>query len=155
MKGTQPDERCVVLKLPTLTSGTLGNSMEGTQSDDNAWCLRLSWELKVNLFLAKVESVWCMAVRHGQWQQTKPKLSTVSTLELRVVHQVSWRDLITNWELYGNLLKLSTKIQQRWMKFAVHCYWNSELVASQRAMAANPQQKEQGSTASNLCRNSS
>ena len=48
MEGTQPDERCVVLKLQTLTSGTLGNSMEGTQSDDNAWCSRLSQELKVN-----------------------------------------------------------------------------------------------------------
>ena len=57
MEGTQPDEICVVLKLPTLTSGTLGNSMEGTQSDDNAWCSRLSQELKVNLFLATVESV--------------------------------------------------------------------------------------------------
>ena len=58
-------------------------------------------------------------------------IAGVYTRMLRVVHQVSWRDHTTNRELYGNLPKLSTKIQQRWMKFAVHCYRNSELVASQ------------------------
>ena len=56
----------------------------------------------------------------------------VYTRMLRVVHQVSWRDHITSLELYGNLPKLSTKIQQRRVKFAGHCYRNSEqLVASQ------------------------
>ena len=55
----------------------------------------------------------------------------VNTRILRVVHQVSWRDHTKNRELYGNLPKLSTKIQQRRMKFVGHCYRNSELVASQ------------------------
>ena len=96
------------------------------------WCSRLSQELKVNLFLAIVESVlmygceaWTMAAN-----LTKSG-DVVYTRMLRVVHQMSWRDNITNQDLYANLLKLSTKIQQRRMKFAVHCYWNSELVASQ------------------------
>ena len=54
-----------------------------------------------------------------------------NTRMLKVIHQVSWRDHIKNLELYGNLPKLSTKIQQRRMTFGGHCYQNSELVASQ------------------------
>ena len=55
----------------------------------------------------------------------------VYTRMLRVLHQVCWRDHFTNVVLYRNLPKLSTKIQRMRMKFASHCYRNSELVASQ------------------------
>ena len=74
---------------------------------------------------------------------------------LRVVHQVSWSDHTKNWDIYGNLPKLSTNIQHRRMKFAGHGYRKSELEASQLMLWQPTHGKKNGTTASNLCRQSS
>ena len=48
------------------------------------------------------------------------------TRMLRVACNISWREHITNEELYGSLPKLSTKIRERRMKLAGHCIRHHE-----------------------------
>ena len=86
MEGTQPDENCVVLKTKAGIAGETFPGCSGFNPD--------AWTMTANLIKA---------------------IDGVYTRMLRDVHQVSWRDHITNMELYGNLSKLSTKIQQRWV----------------------------------------
>ena len=61
------------------------------------------------------------------------------TRMLRMALGVSWRDMIPNNILYGNLPKLTDKIRERRLKVAGHCYRHPELVA-QKLTLWRPQQ---------------
>ena len=56
-------------------------------------------------------------------------LDGVYTRMLRVALNVSWKDHITNVNLYGKLPRLSDKIRQRRMRLAGHCVRHLELSA--------------------------
>ena len=58
---------------------------------------------------------------------------------LRMALGVSWRDMIPNNVLYGNLPKLTDQIRERRLKLAGHCYRHPELVA-QKLTLWRPQQ---------------
>ena len=77
MEGTQPDENCVVLKTKPGIDGKTFPGYSGFNPD--------AWTMTANLTKA---------------------IDGVHTRMLRDVHQVSWRDHITNLELYRNLPKL-------------------------------------------------
>ena len=49
---------------------------------------------------------------------------------LRMVKNISWRDHLTNNELYGNLPKISVKIRQRRMRLAGHCIRHEDEIAN-------------------------
>ena len=49
---------------------------------------------------------------------------------LRAALNVSWKDKITNHELYGELPLLSQKLKERRLRFAGHCHRSQEEIAS-------------------------
>ena len=81
----------------------------------------LSRNLKLRLFIATAESTFL----YGAETWTLPKSLAKSiddcyTRMLRMATNVSWSSHVTNEVLYGNLPKLSTKIQQRRTRLAGH-----------------------------------
>ena len=89
---------------------------------NNIWRSNLTKNIKVKLFQATVESVllygsetWTFTNKIG-----KP-LDGCYTRMLRKALDVSWKDHITNKELYGDLPKITTQISKRRLKFAGHC----------------------------------
>ena len=49
---------------------------------------------------------------------------------LRMVKNISWRDHLTNNELYGNLPKISVKIRKRRIRLAGHCIRHEDEIAN-------------------------
>ena len=85
------------------------------------WNSQLSKALKIRLFVTTVESV--LLYGSETWTMTatmKKRLDGCYTKMLRMVQNISWRSHTTNAELYGNLPKVSTKVQQRRMRLAGH-----------------------------------
>ena len=82
-----------------------------------------SWTLKRNFFRAVVESVFLYGSE--AWTLTKKlerKLDGTYTRMLRVVFNISWKLLLTNKKLYGNIPTLSKTIRERRTRFAGHCF---------------------------------
>ena len=78
--------------------------------------------LKLNLFAAIVESVFLYGSETWTINKKIEKMTDGTyTRMLQAATNVSWKDHITNKDLYGNLPKLSTKIRERRMKLAGHC----------------------------------
>ena len=88
--------------------------------------------LKRRLFVTTVESVllygceaWTLTVKDEK------ALDGVYTRMLRAALNVSWKDHVTNIDLYGYLPRLSDTIRKRRMRLAGHCVRHSELTASE------------------------
>ena len=123
----------------------LGAWMESTAKDIKqrkaaAWraCSKLSkiWKsslprkFKLRLFSATVESVLLYGCE--AWTTTpkiEKELDGCYTRMLRTVLNVSWKQHMTNEELYGNLPKISHRIQIRRTRFAGHCFRSEEPVS--------------------------
>ena len=89
---------------------------------NNIWRSNLTKNIKVKLFQATVESV----LLYGSeiWTVTNKidkSLDGCYTRILRRALNVSWKDHITNKELYGDLPKITTGISKRRLQFAGHC----------------------------------
>ena len=87
------------------------------------WKSSLKKELKLRFFRACVESI--LVYNSETWTLTKvmeTKIDGLYTKLLRRVLNVSWRDHVSNKELYGNLPPLSYTIRQRRLRFAGHCF---------------------------------
>ena len=89
---------------------------------NNIWKSNLTKNIKVKLFQATVESVllywsetWTVTNKIGK------SLDGCYTRMLRKALDVSWKDHITNKELYGDLPKITTQINKRRLQFAGHC----------------------------------
>ena len=88
-------------------------------------------ESKVRQFLATVESVFLYGSE--TWtltNSTEKQIDGAYTRMLRSAKNFSWRDHITNKDLYGHLPKVSSKIRERRMRVAWHCVRNKEEEAS-------------------------
>lgn len=99
---------------------------------DKIWKSNLKKELKIGLFRATVESV--LLYGSNSWTMTKEmerKINGTYTRLLRHVLNVSWRQHLTNRELYGNLPKLTDTICHRRVMFSGHCYRSSNEVVHQ------------------------
>ena len=90
---------------------------------DKIWNSSLSRPFKLRVFAATVESVltygceaWTLSPRLSK------SLDGCYTRMLRKVLNISWKQHLTNKELYGDLPKLSHKISVRRRRFAGHCY---------------------------------
>lgn len=96
------------------------------------WSSSLKKSLKVRLFIATVESV--LLYNCGTWTLTKQmekSLDGVYTRMLRMALNVSWKQHITNEELYGDLPKITAKIAMHRLRLAGHCVRHPEEIASQ------------------------
>ena len=123
----------------------LGSWMESTAKDvkqrkaaawracnklNKLWKSSLSREFKLQLFAATVETV--LLYGSEAWTVT-PKIAKeldgCYTRMLRVVQNVSWKQHMTNTELYRDLPKISQKIKIRRLRFAGHCFRSNECVS--------------------------
>ena len=125
----------------------LGSNTESTATDVNIriakawyalkklsiiWNSNLTDEIKKGFFRAAVESV--LLYGSSTWTLTKQlesKLNGNYTRMLRAVLNKSWRDHITNKELYGNLLPIVDVIRERRLRFIGHCWRSKEELISQ------------------------
>ena len=90
---------------------------------NNIWKSNLSRTIKLLLFLATVVSI--LLYGSETWSLTvadEKRLDGTYTRMLRQVLNISWKDKITNKELYGEAEKLSSIIQRRRLKLAGHVY---------------------------------
>ena len=95
------------------------------------WHSSLSRSIKISLLAATVESVLLYGCE--SWTMTaklEKQLDGCYTRMLRAALGVHWSQHMTNEELYGKLPKLTTKIRERRLKFAGHCYRREEELAS-------------------------
>ena len=99
---------------------------------NRVWSSPLKTYIKVRLFLATVESV--LLYRRNIWRLTKKleqQLDGTYTRMLRRALNVSWKQHMTNEELYKNLQNVSKKIAERRLRLAGHCLRDPEEIASQ------------------------
>ena len=85
-----------------------------------------------NQFISTAESV--LLYNSNTWTLTKQmekSLDGIYTRMLRMTLNVSWKQHMTNQELYGNLPKVTSKIAMRRLRLAGHCVRHPEEIASQ------------------------
>ena len=93
-------------------------------SMNTIWKSRLSTNLKRHFFRAAVESV--LVYGSVTWTLTtslekKKTIDGTYTRMLRAVTNKSWRDHLTNEQLYGDIPKISKSIRMQRLRFAGHC----------------------------------
>ena len=99
------------------------------------WTSTLSKRIKIRLFIATVESVLLYGAETWTITQTmKKQLDGCYTRMLWMALNVSWKQLIPNIQLYGELPPVSTKVQQRRMRLAGHCVRHDDEVANKLVM---------------------
>ena len=99
------------------------------------WKSSLSRKIKIRIFLATVESV--LLYNCNTWTLTKQlekSLDGTYTCMLRMALNISWKDHMTNEQLYGDLPPLSKKITTRRLKLAGHCIRYKEEISSNIVM---------------------
>ena len=80
-------------------------------------------EIKINIFKATVESI--LLYNATTWRMTvglQKSLDGAYTKLLRYALNVRWQDHVKNVDLYGSLPKVSSRLRQRRLAFAGHCY---------------------------------
>ena len=95
------------------------------------WNSSLSRTIKVRLFIATVESV--LLYGSEAWTITKAlekRINGCYTRMLRMILNISWKQKLTNDQLYQELPRVANKIADRRMKLAGHCIRHPELSAS-------------------------
>ena len=95
------------------------------------WSSNLKRQIKIRLFVSTVESVLLYGSETWTLTNTLTKqIDGMYTRMLRMVKNISWRDHLTNNELYENLPKISVKIRQRRMRLAGHCIRHEDEIAN-------------------------
>ena len=101
------------------------------------WKSQLSDRLKLNFFTATVESVFLYGCE--SWTLTKQlerKIDGTYTRMLRDVKQIHWSSHTPNSQVYGTMPKISTKIRARRLRFAGHCFRQTDLPVSKLVLWA-------------------
>ena len=102
------------------------------------WNSNLGKELKIRFFKATVESVLLYGSECWTLTNTLSKrLDGVYTRMLRAVINITWRDRLTNEQLYGRLPKVSQTVCQRRLRFSGHC-WRSKNEMVQKVLLWEP-----------------
>ena len=95
------------------------------------WTSSLKNSFKIRLFLSTVESV--LLYNSESWTLTKKmekSLDGTYTRMLRMAKNVSWKQHMTNEELYAGLSKITEKIALRRLQLAGHCIRHPEEISS-------------------------
>ena len=101
----------------------------------NIWKSNLHRDLKIRLFIATVESI--LLYGSETWTITKSlskRIDGCYTRMLRMALNVNWKEHRTNKEVYGDLPRLTSKIQQRRMRLTGHIVRHNDLVAHKLAL---------------------
>ena len=89
-------------------------------------------KIKARLFSATVESVLFYGCE--TWTLTpamEKSLDGCYTRMLRAAFNISWRDMVTNAELYQGIQKVTEKIRAKRLQFVGHCQRHPELPVQQ------------------------
>ena len=95
------------------------------------WSTNIKKSIKIRLFTATVESV--LLYGSETWTLTNRLTKMIDgcyTRMLRMALNVSWKQKMTNTDLYGKLPKISSKITERRLKLAGHIHRHPELTAN-------------------------
>ena len=95
------------------------------------WNSALSRKVKVHLFCATVEYV--LTYGSETWTLTKAlqkQLDGCYTRMLRMALNISWKQKLTNEQLYQELPPISCKVRSRRMRLAGHCHRHTDEIAS-------------------------
>ena len=95
------------------------------------WTSNLSIRLKRNFFRATFESV--LVYGAITWTLTialEKKINGSYTRMLRVALNISWRDHMSNKDLYGKILKITDTIREQRLRFSGHCWRSKNEVVS-------------------------
>ena len=96
------------------------------------WKTTLPRTFKVRLLSATVESVLLYGCESWTLTQKLEKmLDGCCTQLLRCALNISWKDHVTNEELYDNIPKISQKNQKWRLNLVGHCYQHKEEAAAQ------------------------
>ena len=96
------------------------------------WKSSLKKDLKTRIFLTTVESVLLYNCNTCTLtKQLTKKLDGVYTRILRMALNVSWKQHLTNADLYGKLPPVSSKVAMHRLRLADHCVRHPEEMASQ------------------------
>ena len=101
----------------------IGQAWKALNKMDKIWNSTLQDNVKIGFFRATLESVLLYGAE--TWTLTKKmndRLDGTYTKMLRVVLGVSWRDHMTNKELYGSLEKVSNSLRVRRLRFIGHSW---------------------------------
>ena len=107
------------------------------------WKSSMSREIKIRLFLVTVESLLLYNAETWTLISTLTKsLDGAYTRMIRMALNISWKQHVTNEELYGDLPKFNCKIRERRLRLAGHCIRHREEIASKlvlwQPLARNP-----------------
>ena len=98
---------------------------------EKIWKTKLKRDLKIRLLTSTVEAI--LLYGSETWSLSKKQekeLDGCYTRLLRKALNVSWKDHVTNRDLYGEMPKITEKIRVRRLKLAGHCGRHPEEVAS-------------------------
>ena len=96
------------------------------------WNSSLDRSLKVRFFRASVESVLLYGSETWTLTRTLEKqLDGCYTRMLRAALGVSWRDHMTNLELYGRIPPISTTLRERRIRFSGYIWRSKNEISSQ------------------------
>ncbi|MCP4493068.1 MAG: hypothetical protein GY820_38085 [Gammaproteobacteria bacterium] len=96
------------------------------------WQSSMRRDLKIRLFQATVESILLYGAE--TWTLTKSLSKRVDgcyTRMLRMALNIDWKDMVSNAIVYGNLPRVTDRIQERRMRLAGHISRHEDLVAHQ------------------------
>lgn len=108
-------------------STRIGKSWSALNKLNIIWKSTLPTPLKIAFFKSTVQSV--LLYGSSTWTLTKSlakRLDGAYTKMLRVVKGVTWRQHVTNDQLYGDLVKISEVIKEQRTKFSGHCWRSKE-----------------------------
>ena len=94
------------------------------------WKSDISRSVKARFFFATVESVLLYGCETWTMSPALEKsLNGCYTRMLRAAFNITWRDRLTNEQLYENIPKVADKVRARRLQLAGHCYRHPELPA--------------------------
>ena len=105
----------------------IGKAWGALNALEKVWNSRVSTETKLRIFKSTVESILFYGCE--SWVMTNAatkKIDGTYTRMLRRVKNVSWRDRLTNAQLYGQIPKPSTSIKKRRLALAGHVARHNE-----------------------------
>ena len=104
----------------------IGKAWAALNQMNNIWNSKLSKNLKRNFFRATVESVFVYgAITWTLTTKLEKKTDGAYTRMLRAALNVSWKEHLTNKELYGKTPKVTSSIREQRLRFTGHC-WRSK-----------------------------
>ncbi len=109
-----------------------GQAWSAMTKMDTIWKSNMSRKTKINYFRATAEYVLLYGCE--TWTLTKKLEKSIDgcyTRMLRKALNISWRQHMSNKELYGEIPQVSTTIRRRRLRFAGHCSRNTSDPVSQ------------------------